>query len=139
MGRGRTSPTSNSQVRLAARNWRVLDVQALAIWPVETALREGQRTAVHGLEPVLQGVGPVRRFQQLSVDLDDKAGTDPDQIGIVGSVMDLAEAESVRNDGVAFGLGVADDVGSLRQRPIEKMQMAHCVAYACRTRPRNSA
>ena len=92
----------------------ISNVQPLAIRPIGSPVRQCQRAPVHCLEAVLEH-GPVGRLEQLAIYLDHEVGTDSDQVGVVGCVVDLAQAQPVRNDGIAVGFSIADDVCRLQQ------------------------
>jgi hypothetical protein len=52
---------------------------------------------------------------EVSIDLHDVVGGDPEQLAVIGGVVDLAEAEPVRDDGVSAVLPIADDVRRVEQ------------------------
>src|SRR2546421_11335116 len=59
-------------------------------------------------------------------DLDHKVRAHAQQVEVIGSVMDLAQREPIRNDGISLGLAVRDDVSGVEQ--LGMMEAAHCTA-----------
>lgn len=54
-------------------------------------------------------------YEDVGSDLDDVVGTDPEDVGVEGCVMDLAEREAVRHDRIATVVTVSEDVRSVEQ------------------------
>jgi hypothetical protein len=56
---------------------------------------------------------PVTLVAQAPCDVDDSAGIDPEQVAVVGEVMDRAKSQAVDDGGDPLGRGVGDDVSRL--------------------------
>ena len=66
------------------------------------------------LQPVQQH-RPILLVQDLSPNLDDVVGPDPDELPVEGGVVQLAERETILDSRLAAGLRVWNDVGSVEQ------------------------
>lgn len=82
--------------------------QVVAVRSVVGLPREGERGAVHLLEAVQQH-RPVLVDEEPWGDVDPGVDADAEQVPVVGTVVDRAEAESV-GDGRFAPVGVAEDV-----------------------------
>ena len=58
---------------------------------------------------------PIHLVQQILVDVYDVVGADAQQPLVIRGVVDLAQAEAIRDDRVAAGLAVLDDVSGVQQ------------------------
>src|SRR5262249_37443385 len=68
--------------------------------------------AVHLLKTVAEH-GAVDLAKDRLAHLDDQVRSDPEDIAVEGSMMDLAESQSVGYHGIPSGLIVSDDVGGV--------------------------
>lgn len=109
--------------------------EGLAVGLVQPPVGEGQWRTVHLLETV-QEHRAVGVREQPACDVDLRIGADPEEVPVVGTVMDGAEAEAVR-DGRVTAVRIAQmwlassKVGSCNRHT------AHRLEYATRTCPRN--
>src|SRR4051794_34955721 len=84
----------------------------MRIGPVCCLRREMDRGSVESLETLAEHwTVPLR--EQATRNVNDAVGVDPEEVAVVGEMVDRAEGEAVDDRGDAFGLGVFDDVGCL--------------------------
>jgi len=74
---------------------------------------------------------PVDLLQQVCPDLDDEVGSYPENMAVVGRVMDLAESQAVTYGGDSRFLTIRDDMGSVKQYTVSQtVQLAPSVQGA---------
>ena len=59
--------------------------------------------------------GTIGLDEDVGAHLDDVAAGDAEEITVEGSVVKLAEGDAVRDDGLAFGVAVGDDVSGVKK------------------------
>ena len=77
----------------------------------------------------------VRLVADLLADVDDHVGTDAQDVGVKGAVMEPAEGQAVRQDGLAPRVSVRKDVRAVEESVWRRRQIAHRSWYARRTPP----
>ena len=88
--------------------------QPVRIGTVGAASGDGhERLAVMCLEP-MQEHGSVDFLQEAPVDRNDIVGPDPQYISVVGSVVDLAQGQTVRHDRFSVRVRIRDDMGRVQ-------------------------
>lgn len=102
--------------------------EGLAVGLVQPTVGEGQWRTVHLLETV-QEHRAVGVREQPACDVDLRIGADPEEVPVVGTVMDGAQAEAVR-DGRVTAVRIAQDVAGFKQSRL--VQPAHCAPSGVR-------
>jgi hypothetical protein len=79
-------------------------------------------------------------LEDVLANLDDEIRTNPDDVAVEGSVMQLAQRDAVGNDGITAWLPVRNDVGSIEQLFVPElgkvsMSVGKQRAHARGTRP----
>nr|WP_084956277.1 DEAD/DEAH box helicase family protein [Thermoactinospora rubra] len=101
----------------------------LWLGPVCPAARHHQSQAVHLLQAVLEH-RPVDLFEDIGPYLDHQVGTNPEDVLVIGGMVDLAQRQPVGHRGDAAFLPVRDDVGGIKQRQMP--EVAHRAARLVR-------
>ena len=82
--------------------------------------------------------GSVRLEEQFRTDLNNEVGTNADEIGVVGGVVDFAKRQAIGHNRFSRWLSVRDDMGGIEQ--FGMMQAANGTAFRIgvkHTRPKD--
>ena len=88
-------------------------LEALSIRTISPPRRRFNRVAMHLLQPMQQH-GAVDLVQQPLVDAYLAVARDAKQVTVIGSVVDLAKAEPIWNDGLSVVMSITNDVGGVQ-------------------------